>query len=109
MISCEWRDLRPALEAMIDRSPVLREAEQLPRDLSDIGSAGLEALVYLAADIAPPDAGAKPAWRCSTSGQAQSRSGVRHHRPGETADHPGCGDACLKASRNHNGKTVCRP
>jgi hexosaminidase len=51
----EWRDLRPALDAMIDKSPVLREAEQLPRDLSDMGNAGLEALSYLAADVAPPD------------------------------------------------------
>jgi hexosaminidase len=51
----EWRDVRPALDAMIDRSPILREAEQLPRDLADIGSAGLEALSYLTADVAPPD------------------------------------------------------
>jgi hexosaminidase len=51
----EWRDVRPALDAMIDRSPVLREAEQLPRDLADIGTAGLEALSYLGAGLAPPD------------------------------------------------------
>jgi hexosaminidase len=51
----EWRDVRPALDAMIDKSPVLREAEQLPRDLSEIGNAGLEALSYLAADVAPPE------------------------------------------------------
>jgi hexosaminidase len=51
----EWRDIRPALDAMIERSPILREAEQLPRDLSEIGTAGLEALSYLAADVAPPD------------------------------------------------------
>jgi hexosaminidase len=51
----EWRDARPALEAAVGKSPILREAEQLPRDLADIGSAGLEALSYLAADIAPPD------------------------------------------------------
>jgi hexosaminidase len=50
----EWRDVRPALDVMIERSPILREAEQLPRDLSDIGTAGLEALSYLAADVAPP-------------------------------------------------------
>jgi len=50
----EWRDIRPALDAMIDRSPILREAEQLPRDLSEIGTAGLEALAYLAADVTPP-------------------------------------------------------
>src|SRR5262249_21025771 len=51
----EWRDVRPALVAMIDRSPILREAEQLPRDLAEIGAAGLEALAYLDADVAPPD------------------------------------------------------
>jgi hexosaminidase len=50
----EWRDVRPALDVMIDKSPILREAEQLPRDLSEMGTAGLEALAYLAADIAPP-------------------------------------------------------
>jgi hexosaminidase len=55
MMFAEWRDARPALDAMIERSPILREAEQLPRDLAEIGSAGLEALSYLAAEIAPPD------------------------------------------------------
>jgi hexosaminidase len=51
----EWRDVRPALDIMIDKAPILREAEQLPRDLSDIGVVGLEALSYLAAGLAPPD------------------------------------------------------
>ncbi|MFL6275909.1 MAG: beta-N-acetylhexosaminidase [Blastocatellia bacterium] len=55
MMFTEWRDARTPLDAMIDKSPVLREAEQLPRDLADIGSAGLEALSYLASDITPPD------------------------------------------------------
>jgi hexosaminidase len=55
MMFAEWRDVRPALDGMIGRSPILREAEQLPRDLADIGSAGLEALTYLGADVAPPD------------------------------------------------------
>ena len=50
----DWRDVRPALDTMVQRSPILREAEQLPRDLEDIGNAGLEALTYLAADVAPP-------------------------------------------------------
>jgi hexosaminidase len=50
----EWREARPALDAMIDKSPILREAEQLPRELAELGNAGLEALAYLAADIAPP-------------------------------------------------------
>ena len=51
----EWRDIRLALDVMIDKSPILREAEQLPRDLSEIGTAGLEALSYLTADLAPPE------------------------------------------------------
>ena len=49
-----WRDASPMLEAIIDKSPILREAEQLPRDLSAIGTAGLEALSYVAADVDPP-------------------------------------------------------
>jgi len=49
-----WRDACPMLEAMIDKSPVLREAEQLPRDLSAIGTAGLEALSYIVTEIDPP-------------------------------------------------------
>jgi hexosaminidase len=51
----EWRDVRPALDVIIDRSPILREAEHLPRDLSEIGTTGLEALSYISADVAPPD------------------------------------------------------
>lgn len=50
----EWRNARPNLDVIIDRSPMLREAEQLPRDLSDLATAGLEALAYLAADVSPP-------------------------------------------------------
>jgi hypothetical protein len=33
----------------------LREAEHLPRALSEIGTVGLEALSYIAADVAPPE------------------------------------------------------
>ena len=50
----QWRDVRPALDVMIDQSPILREVEDLPRELSEIGVAGLEALSYLAADVPPP-------------------------------------------------------
>jgi hypothetical protein len=32
---------------------MLREAEQLPRDLSDLALAGIEALSYLATDVSP--------------------------------------------------------
>ncbi len=53
-ILTEWNNLRPALDVIVDRSPVLREAEQLPRDLADIGTAGTEALAYVAGDQAPP-------------------------------------------------------
>jgi hexosaminidase len=51
----EWRDVRPALDVIIDTSPILREAEQLPRALAEVGNAGLEALSYISADVAPPD------------------------------------------------------
>lgn len=54
MMLSQWRDVRPTLDAMVDKSPILREAELLPRDLSEMGNAGLEALAYLAADTAPP-------------------------------------------------------
>src|SRR5690348_13430970 len=30
----QWRDVRPTLNVLIDQSPILREAEQLPNDLS---------------------------------------------------------------------------
>jgi hexosaminidase len=55
VVLTQWRDVRPALDIMIDKAPVLREAEQLPRDLSEIGAVGLEALSYVAAGLAPPD------------------------------------------------------
>ena len=51
----EWRDARPALDAMIEKSPILREAGKLPDDLSEIGTAGLEALSYFSADVIPPE------------------------------------------------------
>jgi hexosaminidase len=51
----EWRDVRPSLDVMIDKSPILREAEHLPHVLAEIGTAGLEALSYIGADATPPD------------------------------------------------------
>jgi hexosaminidase len=54
-ILSEWRDVRPVLDVMIERSPILHEAAELPRDLAELGTAGLEALSYLAADLAPPE------------------------------------------------------
>ncbi|HSE98215.1 MAG TPA: family 20 glycosylhydrolase, partial [Blastocatellia bacterium] len=55
MVLAGWRDVRPSLDVIIERSPILREAEHLPRNLSEIGAAGLEALSFLAADVAPPE------------------------------------------------------
>jgi hexosaminidase len=49
-----WRDAGPALDAVMGRSPVLRSAAPLAQDLSGLGEAGLEALSYLAAGVAPP-------------------------------------------------------
>jgi hexosaminidase len=53
-ILAQWRDVRPAIDVIIEKSPILREAEPLARDLSEIGIAGLEALTYLSGHAAPP-------------------------------------------------------
>jgi len=52
----QWRDARPALDALIAQSPVLRDAEPLAQDMSDLGTVGLEALSYLSAGATPPNA-----------------------------------------------------
>jgi len=49
----EWRDIRPSIDVMIDRSAILREAEPLAKDLSEIGAAGLEAISYLSSGVTP--------------------------------------------------------
>jgi hexosaminidase len=48
-----WRDAGPELEALIDHSPALRETKPFAKDLSELGEAGLEALSYLSAGVAP--------------------------------------------------------
>ena len=66
-----WRDIRPAVDRLIDRAPALRETVPLAVDVSALGSLGLEALSFLATGTAPPadwrdaslarvDAAAKP-------------------------------------------------
>lgn len=50
----QWRDSRPALDAVVARSPILREAEPLIKDMSDLGTIGLEAITYMAAGVTPP-------------------------------------------------------
>ncbi|HYE66925.1 MAG TPA: family 20 glycosylhydrolase [Pyrinomonadaceae bacterium] len=53
MTLTEWRDARPELDAMIARSPILRSAEPLAKDMSELGTAGLEALTYLSTGVTP--------------------------------------------------------
>ncbi|HKQ50782.1 MAG TPA: family 20 glycosylhydrolase, partial [Pyrinomonadaceae bacterium] len=50
----DWRDAAPELEALMDNSPALHEARPLARDLSSMGTTGLEALSYLTRGVAPP-------------------------------------------------------
>ncbi len=50
----EWRNLRPELQRMMDSSPVLQEAEPRVQELSELGSAGLEAMSFLTSSAAPP-------------------------------------------------------
>src|SRR5262249_33634594 len=49
----KWRDARPAIEAITGRSAILRDAEPLAAELSDLAQAGLEALACLAESKAP--------------------------------------------------------
>jgi hexosaminidase len=49
----QWRDVCPSLDVTIARSPILNEAEPLARDLSQIGTVGLEAVSYLSTGTAP--------------------------------------------------------
>src|SRR5205085_4646299 len=49
-----WRDARPALELMINRSPILQESAPLPGDLATLGITGLEALEHLSTGAPPP-------------------------------------------------------
>src|SRR5262245_53649341 len=49
----KWRDARPAIEAMIRRSAILRETEPLAAELSELGQTGLEALACLVESKGP--------------------------------------------------------
>jgi hexosaminidase len=42
-----WRGLHPVISVMADRSPTMKDAEPIARNLSDLSAAGLEALGYL--------------------------------------------------------------
>ena len=53
-IMTRWRNAGPELEVLIDKSPALHEARPLARDLSNLGTIGLEALSYLSRRVAPP-------------------------------------------------------
>ena len=52
-----WRDAAPDLAALAERSPMVADALPVARDLADLGTAGLEALAYLADGTTAP-----PAW-----------------------------------------------
>ena len=49
----EWREVEPALDALMEKSPALFEAKPLAKDLSDIGTVGLEAMSYLSSGVVP--------------------------------------------------------
>ena len=49
----QWRNAGPELEAMIDRSPALHEAKPLAKELSEMGTIGLEALSYISRGTSP--------------------------------------------------------
>jgi len=49
----KWRDARPAIEAMIRRSAILREIEPLATELSELGQTGLEAITCLVESKTP--------------------------------------------------------
>jgi hexosaminidase len=50
----QWRNAGPELEALIDGSPALHEARPLAKDLTELGTTGLEALSYISRGVAPP-------------------------------------------------------
>jgi hexosaminidase len=50
----QWQSAGAELEALIDKSPGLHEARPLARDLSAMGTAGLEALSFLTRGVAAP-------------------------------------------------------
>jgi hexosaminidase len=50
----QWQSAGPELEALIDKSPGLHEARPLARDLSALGTAGLEALSFLTRGVQAP-------------------------------------------------------
>src|ERR1043165_1459401 len=52
-ILTEWQSAGAQLEAMIERTPALNEARPLARDLSQMGTVGLEALSFLMRGIQP--------------------------------------------------------
>ncbi|HEX7176317.1 MAG TPA: family 20 glycosylhydrolase [Pyrinomonadaceae bacterium] len=49
-----WRSAGPELEALMEKSPALQEARPLVKDLSELGTMGLEALSFLTKGVAAP-------------------------------------------------------
>ncbi len=53
-ILTRWQADGPELEVMIEGSPALHEARPLAKDLSELGTTGLEALSYISRGVAAP-------------------------------------------------------
>lgn len=53
-ILTRWRNASPELELLMDKSPALHEAKPLAKELSELGTTGLEAISYLSRGISPP-------------------------------------------------------
>jgi hexosaminidase len=51
----EWRRVQPLLAVMADKSPIMNEAGPLAAQLSELSSAGAEAIEYLSSGAAPSD------------------------------------------------------
>jgi hexosaminidase len=54
----QWRDVRPAINGILTRSPRRREVEPLAAELSSMGTAGLEAVRFVSTGASAP-----PGWR----------------------------------------------
>jgi hexosaminidase len=50
----EWYRVHPTIYVMADKSPIMREAEPLAKDLSELSAAALEAVEYLSEGVEPP-------------------------------------------------------
>jgi hypothetical protein len=50
----EWREVLPAVRVAANKSPIMRDAEPLAAELSEMSEAGLEAVRFLSENLATP-------------------------------------------------------